>query len=177
MQGRTVLVTGRASFIASHVVEAVSAKARPSSSTTTSGSGITSPSSIRGIILESESSKATYATFEQFGRAVRGADAVIHLAAFLTSMVVRQPKEGVEVNVRGACQVLQAAAKAGVRQIVLGSSVSVYGCVDGQVDADRGSTFEPLHWGAALYGTGKVVAEQIGRMVAERSGASVIALR
>ena len=67
--------------------------------------------------------------------AMQGVDAVVHLAALLH--IVNPPPELREkyelVNVGGTATVVEAAVKAGIRQVVLASTIAVYGPSDGQI--------------------------------------------
>lgn len=60
-------------------------------------------------------------------RAVRGADAVIHLAATAINKSFADPAESLEINLLGTEHTFAAAADAGVRRVVFASSASVYG--------------------------------------------------
>ena len=67
--------------------------------------------------------------------AMQGVEAVIHLAALLH--IVNPPPELREkyerVNVGGTATVVEAAIKAGVKRVVLFSTIAVYGASDGRV--------------------------------------------
>jgi nucleoside-diphosphate-sugar epimerase len=54
-------------------------------------------------------------------------DAVIHLASLLPAAGRVRPREAADVNVLGGANLLDAAGRFGVRRIVCGSSISVYG--------------------------------------------------
>src|SRR4051794_32374382 len=62
-------------------------------------------------------------------RCLRGADAVCHLAG-LDYDTMAKPEDFVRVNTLGTWHVLQAAAEAGVRTVVLASSSAAYGLFD-----------------------------------------------
>ncbi len=67
--------------------------------------------------------------------AMRGVDAVIHMAALLH--IVNPPPELREkyerVNIGGTATVVEAAIKAGVKRVVLFSTIAVYGPSGGRV--------------------------------------------
>ena len=67
--------------------------------------------------------------------AMRGVDAVIHLAALLH--IVNPPpelrKKYERINVGGTATVVEAAVKAGVKRIVLASTIAVYGPSNGRI--------------------------------------------
>ena len=60
-------------------------------------------------------------------QAMRGVEAVVHLAAVCINKSVAAPAESLDVNLLGTQHVLDAAAAHGVRRIVFASSASVYG--------------------------------------------------
>ena len=89
------------------------------------------------------------------GRAIAG---IIHLAAILPTAAQRDPVRATEVNVRGSLNVLEMARQFGVRRVVFGSSLSVYGtCPADRVvsELDRAAPED-------LYGAAKVYVEQLG---------------
>jgi nucleoside-diphosphate-sugar epimerase len=104
-------------------------------------------------------------------RWVDGAQVVHHLAAWTGTPP--QPALAEAVNVRGTRQVLAAAAEAGVRRVVLASSIAVYGPVrDGAVTEDRAP------WAVGdPYGDSKIDAERAAREVAAATGLELVILR
>lgn len=125
--------------------------------------------SIQGNILDTDAVK----------RAVRGQDAVIHLAAALVAH--KLPDELLmRTNVMGTWHVFAAAAEAGVRKLVHTSSETATGVVFADpsrpplylpVDEDH-----PLH-PAEPYGTSKAMSEEIAKMFALRGGMTVTVIR
>jgi len=53
--------------------------------------------------------------------------AVIHLAGMLPSAFLTDPLMGVDVNLRGACELMRQSAVARVKRFIFASSISVYG--------------------------------------------------
>jgi nucleoside-diphosphate-sugar epimerase len=110
-------------------------------------------------------------------RALAGHDAVVHLAAVDVS-VPAPPERIFDVNVRGTWNVLQAAQQAGVRRVVVASSVAATG-IDAPGPAplylpiDEAHPLRPTH----PYGLSKEVDEAIARSFARRGGMEVIVLR
>ncbi len=100
-----------------------------------------------------------------------GADAVVHLAAD------PDPRAGWEsllpTNVVGAYAVAQAAADAGVRRLVLASSLQALSAAPGHTQLRPGDAPRP----ADLYGATKAWAEALGSWVAATSATTVVALR
>ena len=91
-------------------------------------------------------------------RAMQGVEAVVHLAAILH--IVNPPPELREkyerINVGGTATVVDAAIKAGVKRVVLASTIAVYGPSGGQV-LNEGSPAAP----DTFYGQTKLAAEKI----------------
>ena len=91
--------------------------------------------------------------------AMQGVDAVVHMAALLH--IINPPPELCEkyerVNIGGTATVVEAAIKAGVKRVVLFSTIAVYGLSDGRVLNEMSSTHPDT-----FYAQTKCAAEQIG---------------
>ena len=89
---------------------------------------------------------------------MRGVDAIVHLAALLH--IVNPPPELREkyerVNIGGTATVVEAAIKAGVKRVVLFSTIAVYGPSDGRVLNEMSPTHPDT-----FYAQTKCAAEQI----------------
>jgi nucleoside-diphosphate-sugar epimerase len=118
-----VLITGGAGFIGSHIAEHFQRKAEVRVlDNLRSGSERNldrlHSDFIRGSILERETVR----------RAVQGVDYVFHLAAMVSvPESVQRPVECAEINSTGTLVVLEEAARAEVKKLVLSSSTAVYG--------------------------------------------------
>ena len=90
--------------------------------------------------------------------AMQGVNAVIHLAALLH--IVNPPSELREkyerINVGGTAMMVEAAIKAGVKRVVLFSTIAVYGQAEGQVLNEQSPTHPDT-----FYAQTKLAAEQI----------------
>ena len=90
--------------------------------------------------------------------AMQGVDAVVHLAALLH--IVNPPPEMREkyehINVGGTATVIAAAIKAGVRRVVLFSTIAVYGASEGHVLNETSPTNPET-----FYAQTKLAAEQL----------------
>jgi UDP-glucose 4-epimerase len=82
---------------------------------------------------------------------------ILHLAAILPTAAQREPLVATEVNVDGSLKLLELARRFGVRRVVFGSSLSVYGTCP----ADRVVSEEDRAAPEDLYGAGKLYVEQL----------------
>lgn len=106
-------------------------------------------------------------------RAMRGADLVIHLAAF-GSVVgsVEDPVANFEVNVRGTFEMLRGAARAGIERFVFASTGgAIMGGQQPPVDEDS------LPWPISPYGASKLAGEAYLHAFAGSFGIRPVALR
>lgn len=98
-------------------------------------------------------------------------DAVVHLAAMLTSEAQGDPIAATRVNALGTAIVFEAAIAAGARRIVYASSVAALGRAD--TTAGDASTPKP----ATIYGATKAFSEHLAEAIAPTSQASLVGLR
>ena len=119
----TILVTGGAGFIGSHIVEHYQGKSqvrvldnlRSGFEHNLKGFDV---DFIEGSIVDRK----------VVAEAVKGAKYVFHLAAMISvPESMEKPIECTEINTTGALIVLEEAAKAGVKKLVLSSSAAIYG--------------------------------------------------
>lgn len=123
---------------------------------------------VRGDVLRLN---ALYDAFE-------AADGVFSIAGFLGQLVAADPWTGLDVNIRGLQNVLEAARYRRVNKVVFSSSVGVYG----EIGAEPNSEEAPLRWqnmapGRALYAASKIMGEGLCRLYQDRHALSFLALR
>ena len=111
---------------------------------------------------------------EQVARAVAESDArrIVHLAAALQFDCDRTPDVAMRINVGGTINVLDAARSCGVERVVFASSGAAFG-----IRGDRQHEELPVGPQITIYGSSKLLAEQIGIRYAEQHGFDFIALR
>ncbi|MBV9592458.1 MAG: SDR family NAD(P)-dependent oxidoreductase [Actinobacteria bacterium] len=104
---------------------------------------------------------------------MKGIDVVFHLAAIRITQCVEEPRLALEVLVDGTYNVVEAAAREGVRKVVASSSASIYG------QAEVFPTAESHHPYAndTLYGAAKTFNEGLLRSFHATHGLDYVALR
>ena len=118
-----VLVTGGAGFIGSHIVEHFQGRAEVRVLDNLRSGFLHNLEAfkhefVRGSILDRELVR----------QAMQGVDYVFHLAAMISvPESMQKPVECTEINTIGTLVVLEEAARAGVKKLVLSSSAAIYG--------------------------------------------------
>lgn len=120
----TILITGGAGFIGSHIVEHHQGRAREIRVLDNLRTG--HRRNLAGLGCTFLEGSVTDRALVR--RAVAGVDFVYHLAALVSvPESMAKPGECVDINVHGLLNVLEEAAAAGVRKLVFASSAAVYG--------------------------------------------------
>ena len=170
VHGRTVVVTGGAGFIGSHLVRALlAAGAREVRVIDDLRCGdlvnldIADPS-VRFVKLRLGA--------EDPRPHLVGADYVFHLAAEKHNQSRDRPVDLLRANVEGMYRLLETAAELGVRRVVFTSSLYAYGRMAGPPCVETDSP-EPT----TVYGISKLTGEHLLRHFALRSGLSGTVLR
>jgi UDP-glucose 4-epimerase len=112
--------------------------------------------------------------------AMRQVDGVLHLAALMSLSMDRDPWTGLDVNVRGTQNVIEACCITGAKKLVLASSSAAYGYGPGIVGELVEST--PFHSAGAppaaiLYGASKIIGEQLCRDAHRKRGLNYVVVR
>ena len=161
-----VLVTGGSGFIGSHVVDALWRSGHEPRIFDIVRSPYDTETETRiGDILDGRVLRS----------AMRGCDAVIHLAAVAdVNDVVADPTRAELVNASGTAQLLEATRHEGVRRVVYASTIWVYGSTGsaGRVDEDT-----PVGAPAHLYTATKLAGELYCQAHTASSGAEHVILR
>src|SRR3954452_24635728 len=162
-----VLITGGSGFIGSHVVDVLRARGHMP----VNFDRVPSTHHERGTV-ETILGDATDTVV--LADAMKGCDAVIHLAAMADVNDVQKNPEGAErANARATLAVLEAARQAGVKRVVYGSTIWVYSdCPETAVDEETRPQ-APGH----LYTATKLAGEHYCRSYAELYGVEYTILR
>jgi len=173
LSGARVVVTGGAGNVGSHIVDAaIAAGAREV---------VALDALVRGVPENLDAALKTGKAMlreldirdrEAVAASIDGADVVFHQAALRWTRCQESPRECQEVMVDGTFNVLEAAAAAKAKHVVLASSAVVYGEPEAlpmhEDQSLRGTTF---------YGSMKVANEQLARAYSQLHGMPTAALR
>jgi UDP-glucose 4-epimerase len=162
-----VLVTGGSGFIGSHVLDVLSARGHEPVNFDRIPSPHHDRRELRTIIGDATDT-------EVLADAMKGCDAVVHLAAMAdVNHVQADPETAERLNGRATLAVLEAARRAGVKRVVYGSTIWVYSDVP-EVGVDEDTRFvAPGH----LYTATKLAGELYCRSYAELYGVDYTVLR
>jgi len=106
-------------------------------------------------------------------RLLPGVDVVFHQAAIRITQCAEEPRLALEVLVDGTFNVLEAAAKAGIRKVVAASSASVYGLAESFPTRESHHPYD----NDTIYGAAKTFNEGLLRSFHAMSGLDYVALR
>ena len=105
--------------------------------------------------------------------AMAGCDYVFHQAAIRITLCAERPRECIDVLVNGTFNVFEAAVETGVKKVVYASSASVYGAAEEFPTSERHHPYN----NRTLYGAAKVMNEGIARSFHEMYGLPSVGLR
>ncbi|MEU2686824.1 NAD(P)-dependent oxidoreductase [Streptomyces hygroscopicus] len=171
---KPVLVTGAAGFLGVRIVEQLAASGRPvravDSGTTERAAAL---ADLPGVTVERMDLRDTSA----LESVVKGADAVVHLAALRPKATQSRPQDSFQINVGASYDLMRLAAEHGVRRIVFGSSHSVYG----SFKAPRAFRWReddlPPSADLGMYGASKIAVEAYLNAFATAGGPTYVSTR
>lgn len=165
---RLALVTGAAGFVGSHVVRQLLAQGAAVRALVLPGEDVRN---LRGLDVEVRLGDVTDAP--SLARAMRGVDAVFHLAA-LYVLWAPDARRITDVNVAGTRNVLDAAAEAGVTRVVMTSSIARFG---GQGSGRRATEESSFALGptGSLYARSKAEAHEVALAAARTLDVVIVA--
>src|SRR5688572_7691190 len=164
----TILVTGGAGFIGSHLAAHLAALGHHVRILDNLATGRRS-----NVGDEIELVEGDIQSYERVHNAVAGCEVVFHQAALPSvSRSVQDPLTSNATNVTGTLNVLLASRDAGVRRVVFASSSSIYGA-EPQLPAREDAAPLPI----SPYATAKLACEGYCRTFSEVYGLETVALR
>lgn len=163
-----VLVTGGSGFVGSHVVDRLHARGHEPIIFDCTRSPYHAPTAVKTVVGDIADRDAAV-------RAVRGCDAIIHLAAVAdVNDVVSDPLRADRTNVHGTQVILEAARHDRIERVLYGSTVWVYGNANAEEPLDEDASLTlPSH----LYTATKLAGEMYCRSYAVLYGGSHTILR
>ena len=175
MSGRTVVVTGAAGFLGSHVVEQLSATGRfQVRATDIVGSPRTAAlAALPGVRFHPADLRDTAAV----EALLRGADSVVHLAAVRGRASDAHPRDAYDTNVGATFDVVSLAARHRLRRFVYGSSHQLYGAFEDPHRPPFTEDDAAVRRGLTLYSAGKLASEALIAAVCGDDGPDHVALR
>jgi UDP-glucose 4-epimerase len=174
LEGATILVTGGAGLIGSHIVDCL----------IDAGAGEIRvlDNLVRGRManLASATSRRELNFItgdvrdrQTVAQAVDGCDFVFHQAAIRITLCAEQPRECMDVLVMGTFNIFEAAVAAKVKKVVYASSASVYGAAEVFPTDEKHHPYN----NRTLYGAAKVMNEGIASSFKEMYGLNSVGLR
>ena len=172
ISGRSFLVTGGLSLIGYHLVEALQAEgAKDIVLLDNLSLGSQAQAELMAKRPGVQVVRGDITRLQDLIESMRDVDGVFALAGYLTLPLSAQPSIGVEVNVMGAHNTLEAARLLGRKKVVLASSISVYGSQrHGKVTEETPFGSYGLNPAFSTYAATKLVGEHLGRLYAQKYG-------
>ena len=172
---QTVLVTGGAGFIGSHICDLI-AESRAAEIRVFDNFSRGTVSNLRDVSSNYPNLKVINGDIrdkDAVDEAVRGSDVIFHQAAIRITQCAAEPRLATEVLIGGTLNVLESAVRYKVKKIVAASSASVYG------PADEFPTKESHHTynNRTLYGACKIANEGMLKAFNEMHQLPYVALR
>jgi UDP-glucose 4-epimerase len=174
LKGATVLVTGGAGLIGSHIVDLLIdeevGEIRVLDNLVRGRRTNLAEAEARFPIVFLEGDVRDRAAVSQ---AVMDCDYVFHQAAIRITLCAERPRECMDVLVQGAFNVFEAAVESRVRKVVYASSASVYGAAEVFPTDEKHHPYN----NRTLYGAAKQMNEGIARSFREMYGLPSVGLR
>jgi UDP-glucose 4-epimerase len=106
------------------------------------------------------------------------AEGVFAVAGIMATSIGENPWMGIDVNIRGVQNTLEACRHQGVKKVVFSSSIGVYGALESTLTNED----TPLRWQTlpptmTLYCASKVMGESLARLYQQQYGLEYVALR
>jgi UDP-glucose 4-epimerase len=179
IRGRTFVITGGFSLVGSHIAEQLLAAGAGRVRLLDNGA-VGQASTVRELLADPrvEAVPADVLRLDALLNAFQQADGVFHAAFFITMPLANDLWTGMDVNVRGTMNVLEACRWQRVPRLVYSSSIAAYGHPQSpEVSEDDPFDARGMKPAAALYGAAKIMGEQLCALYQERHGLAYACLR
>lgn len=175
IDGSTVFVTGGAGLIGSTTIDLLLREHHPARVVIFDNLSRGSRANLDATLRDSrvslvEGDMRDRSAVEQ---AMKGADAVVHLAALRITACAELPREAFEVMCAGSFNVVEAARELGAKRVVVASTASVYGMADVFPTGEEHHPYNNRTWYAAT----KVMLEGLLRSYNDMYGLPYVAFR
>ena len=173
IKGSTILVTGGAGFVGSHVVDKLLLK-NPKKVIILDNFSRGTPQNIENASKHKNTELVTgdIRDSEQVNSVVKGCDYVFHLAAIRITRCAEDPRLCQQVLVDGTFNILEACATNKVKKLILSSSVSIYGDPS-YLPMDEKHPFN----NTTAYGAAKIANEEMTKAFRAMYGLNYVILR
>ena len=179
VKGGKFFIGGGASLLGSHVAEQLLAKGA-AQVVLFDNYSLGSPEAVE-FLLGDERVKLVRGDLLRLNEvldATQGIDGVFLVAAFLTLPMSQNPWMGLDVNIRGTQNLLDASGRNGVKRFIFSSSSTVYGnAVEGTVTEDHPFITKGLSPPPTIYGATKIIGEQLCALYGQKYGFGWMSLR
>ncbi len=174
IDGRTVLVTGGAGFIGSHLVDHLLSEVGPAEVRVLDDFATGRPGNLAAARQDPRVRVVEGDVRDRAGLAetCAGVDVVFHLACLGVRHSLHRPEENHEVNATGSLRVLEAARAAGVQRFIHVSTSEVFGTAQ---YAPMDETHQT--WPETVYGASKLAGEAYARAAFRTHGFPTVVMR
>ncbi len=179
IQGGSFLITGGASQVGTHIAEQLLADGA-ARVVLFDNFALAAPGTADEVLGDERVTlvKGDILRLDQLLAAMEGIDGVFAVAAFLTLPMSRDLPYGMDVNVRGHGNILEACRFRGVRKVVSSSSVAVYGKVgNGVITEEQPLDITGVQPPSIVYATSKLMNEGVSKFYAQQHGIQFASLR
>ena len=174
------LIVGGASLVGSHIADQLLA-AGAAHVTLLDNYALGSPASVEHLLDHPRATvvKGDVLRMNEMIEAAHDMDGVFQVAAFLAGPIAANHWVGLDVNVRGVQNVLEACRIQGVKKVIYSSTVGIYGNAGKLplIDEETPFMIDGVSPTMMLYSTSKLLGEQLCRFYAERHGLEFLSLR
>ena len=175
IEGASILVTGAAGLIGSTTAGQLLQHASPGRLVLFDDLSRGTLANLEGVLGDRrvEFVKGDVRDMAAVQRAMRGVDAVVHMAALRITACAAEPRLAMEVMCDGSFNVVEAAKEAGAKKVIAASSASIYGLAETFPTAENHHPYND----ETLYGATKTLLEGLLRSYRAMHGLPYVALR